>query len=99
MWAHCVGRLERLEPLEDTPSWGSATVVLADGSAVVLDTVSFGAERPVVQVGDVVTTLGLVLAPEQPGSLPTLGGLVRLCAGRVERCSMDDGWQRDDGRK
>jgi len=100
LWAHCVGRLESLDSLDDdNPWWGEGTLALSDGSTLVMDAIPFGDDPPRVQVGDTVTALGLVLAPEQAGAMPGLGGPVRFCTGRVERCSMDDGWQRDFGRK
>lgn len=97
LWAQCIGTLDSLEaPSDDSPWWGRGTLGLADGSTVVMNSIPYGDGAPQVEQGTTVTALALVLAPEQPGDMPSLGGNLRLCAGRVERCLMDDGWQQFD---
>jgi hypothetical protein len=100
LWAHCIGTLTAFEgPSDDSPWWGRGVLTLADGSTVSMDSIPFGDGAPQVEQDSEVTALALIIAPEQPGGNPTLGGNLRLCPGRVERCMMDDDWQRDDGRK
>ncbi len=100
LWAHCLGTLTSLEaPGDDSPWWGRGVLTLTDGSAVVLDGIPWGESAPDVEQGDQVTALALVLAADQPDGIPSLGGNLRLCTGRVERCLMDDDWQRDEGEK
>ena len=94
LWAHCVGLLTSLEgPSDESPYWGRGVVELADGSAVSMDAIPLGDGVPLVEPGGTVTVLALVLAPAGEGSLPSLGGPVRICPGRVERCLMDDDWR------
>ncbi len=100
LWAHCVGTLTALVPPDDdSPWWGRGVLTLGDGSAVSIDGIAWGDSPPTVEQGTDVTALALVLAPDEPGGTPSLGGNLKLCPGRVERCLMDDDWQRDDGRK
>ncbi len=96
LWAHCVGVLTRLEPpADDRPWWGAGTLRLADGTELGMDAIPYGDGAPQVEQGQEATVLTLVLAPREEGGQPTLGGPVRICAGRVERCLMDDAWQQD----
>jgi len=95
LWAQVVGALESLkEPHPDRPWWGQGTLRLADRTAVLLRAIPWEEGAPAV-VGAEVTALGRVVAPEEPGAPWSLEGPLRLCAGRVERCLVDDAWQEE----
>ena len=94
LWAHCVGALSQLEePGDDNPWWGRGSITLPDGTDVRLEGIPWDEHNTAIEQGSEITVLALVLAPEDGAATPSLGGRLRICEGRVERCLMDDDWR------